>query len=101
MVGSTSSQLPDLGFIFYPPKNADSPGYPRLDIILREKPTGRHIDPEQILVSTISKFTGIETIKIVHPWTGEKQQIYALDASSYLPSMVSRWKFLLSEETHL
>lgn len=74
MVSSTSSQLLDLGFIFYPPKKADSPGHPQLDIILREKPTGRHIDPEQILVSTISKFTGIETIKISHPWTGEKQQ---------------------------
>lgn len=74
MVSSTSSLLPDLGFIFYPPKKADNPGHPQLDIILREKPTGRHIDPEQILVSTISKLTGIEIIKILHPWTGEKQQ---------------------------
>ena len=56
MVGSTSSQLPDLGFIFYPPKNADSPGYPRLDIILREN--------QQVVISILSKFWFLRSLNL-------------------------------------
>ena len=42
------SHEPDLGYIFYPYETPDHPGHPRLDIIIHEKPTNRHFDPQKV-----------------------------------------------------
>ena len=63
------SHEPDLGFIFHPPETPDHPGHPRLDVFFREKPTGRHYDPEHAEFRVISLRNDIEHIIIHHPWT--------------------------------
>lgn len=61
---------PQLGYIFYPSKRPDEPGHPRLDIILRETPTGLHFDPSKVLLHTVSQAGEVHSSAIDHPWDG-------------------------------
>lgn len=60
-----------LGYWFSPPRRQSEPGYSRLDIVLREIPTEKHFDPEQVRV-IVALQNGGEYRTIEHPWSGEK-----------------------------
>lgn len=64
----------ELGYSFQP-KQCDEPGCPRLEIILHGKPTGKHFDPERVLL-TVAETTipenAIEHLSIHHNWHGKQ-----------------------------
>jgi hypothetical protein len=62
------SEIVDLGYVFYPAEDPGSPGFGRVDIILRAAPTKRHFDPEYVLASVRSTQDGVEAFRITHPW---------------------------------
>ena len=72
------SHEPDLGFVFYPYEMKDHPGHPRLDVIIQEKPTYQHYDPQKVQYKVVSIQGTIEHITIHHPWTsGARYQVCA------------------------
>ncbi len=66
-------ELAAYGYYFYPREYPDAAGHPRLDIWLRSTPSGRHFDPEQILLLVSSGSQGVDTLKVRHPWDWGKQ----------------------------
>lgn len=62
------SHEPDLGYVFYPPETADHPGHPRLDVILQERPTYRHFDPQKVQYHVVTPQGYTEQIHLYHPW---------------------------------
>ena len=68
----TSPCREDLGYVFYPSARAECPGHPRLDVCLRDEPTGQHFDPERMVVQIESR-GDIKTLGIRHPWIGPRQ----------------------------
>ena len=63
----------DYGFYFYSREYSESPGHPRLDVLLRSVPTGKHFDPEKLSIAVASEHRGAELLKINHPWPGQEQ----------------------------
>ncbi|MCB9423245.1 MAG: hypothetical protein H6667_25840 [Ardenticatenaceae bacterium] len=63
---------PDFGYNFLPGTANRFPGHPQLDIILREVPTERHFDPEQVHFEAAQSGRP-EALTITHPWTGPRQ----------------------------
>jgi hypothetical protein len=59
---------PDLGYIFYPYEGLDHPGHPRMDVIIQEKPTLRHYDPQDVHFKVVSAAGAADPITIIHPW---------------------------------
>lgn len=60
----------DLGFIFYP-RQAGSPGSPRLDVIMHTTPTYRHFDPERLTLPTATDGDSLSRFTFHHPWSGQ------------------------------
>lgn len=58
----------DLGYILYPPRRSHEPGYPRLDVILRTKPTEHHFDPLRVHLSVATSDQVMIPMTIEHPW---------------------------------
>lgn len=67
----------DLGYMFYPRQTPESPGHPRLDIVLRPTPTMQHYDPETLILNLVTSEGKIEKSIIHHPW---RPQIYKFQA---------------------
>jgi hypothetical protein len=63
----------DLGFEFLERMSEDSPGYSRLDIVIREHPSEAHFDPERVELGVVSEFGGVENRSIAHPWPWHEQ----------------------------
>ena len=59
---------PDLGYVFYPLEIGDHPGCRRMDVIIQEKPTNRHYDPEKAQYHVAVPTGNIEHLTISHPW---------------------------------
>lgn len=71
---SNSSSV-ELGYIYYPDTDTISPGYPRLDVILRAMPSGQHFDPDSVRAPVVTPHArGIELLKINHPWYAGDQR---------------------------
>lgn len=62
---------PDIGYNFHPGPAKRFPGHPQLDIFLRDEPTLRHFDPEQVHFE-IAGSSQAETLVVTHPWTGAR-----------------------------
>ncbi len=60
----------DLAYVFTPPPRPHSAGHPRLIIRLRRTPTGRHFDPEQVLIPVYLTTGSGDPMRITHPWQG-------------------------------
>lgn len=60
----------DFGYYLYPPLHPGDPGHRQLDIILRQNPTQRHFDPEQITLNIASPIGGVEKLIIELPFSG-------------------------------
>ncbi len=56
------------GYNYHPPSHPGEIGAPRLDIILRERPSGEHFDPERVVVPVVGEQADLQTIEIYHPW---------------------------------
>lgn len=69
MATSRFANEPDLGYIFYPSARP-GPGHPRLDVVINNKPTERHFDPENARFNVVSAQRSVETIAVHHPWRG-------------------------------
>ncbi len=66
---------PDLGYVFFSGQSCLGDG--PLDVILREKPTQAHFDPEKIHV-IVNAQRGVQTLDIHHPWRlGTTHQVCA------------------------
>lgn len=63
---------PDLGYDFHPATADRFPGHPQLDIFLRDEPTQRHFDPEQVHFEVAGSGRP-EVLTISHPWAGPHQ----------------------------
>ena len=64
----------EYGYRFYPKERPTSPGHPRLDFVLRSKPTGRHFDPTHVRLPVVSRHGGIEMLTLYHPWRASRHQ---------------------------
>lgn len=62
----------DFGYDFQPADADRFPGHPQLDIVLRDEPTQRHFDPEQVHFD-IAHSGRVEALTVSHPWTGPRQ----------------------------
>lgn len=59
----------NLGFNFMDPPDPGAPGYHRLEIILRDAPTEKHFDPEEVQINlSTAKQESIQMTHIYHPW---------------------------------
>lgn len=58
----------EFGYYFHSREHSDSPGHPRLDVLLRSVPTGKHFDPEKLSLTVASEPRGTEFLRIHHPW---------------------------------
>lgn len=56
------------GYYFHPRKDPRSPGYPQLDITIRDRPTRGYFDTEKVQVSVVGTAGAIEVQTICHPW---------------------------------
>lgn len=63
----------DYGYYFHTREYSDSPGHPRIDILLRSAPTGKHFDPEKLFITIASEQRGAELLGVNHPWSGQEQ----------------------------
>jgi len=63
----------DYGYYFHSREYSDSPGHPRLDVLLRSVPTGKHFDPEKLSLTAAPKHRGAELLRVQHPWSGQEQ----------------------------
>ena len=63
----------DYGYYFHSREYSDSPGHPRLDVILRSVPTEKHFDPEKLSIIVASDHRGTEFLRVHHPWPGQDQ----------------------------
>jgi len=66
---NVSPEAVDLGYILYPRRRPHEPGYPRLDVILRTKPTGHHFDPLKVHLTVTLPEGGITPLVVEHPWS--------------------------------
>jgi hypothetical protein len=66
---NTSPDIKDLGYILYPPRRPHEPGYPRLDVILRSTPTGKHFDPLRVHLDVVVSQQDVTCLAIEHPWS--------------------------------
>ncbi len=58
----------ELGYFYHPRERPNAPGHPRLDVLLRSVPSGKHFDPMRVRLSIVTKLGRIEFIKVRHPW---------------------------------
>lgn len=58
----------DIGYLFYPPAQEHAPGHSRLDVFIREHPTGRHFDPESAQAMVVAGDGCAAVITVRHPW---------------------------------
>lgn len=73
-----AKQEPDLGYYFHPNDDADHPGHPRLDVILRATPTERHFDPVRASFVVASTSGGTDKLVVHHPWgLGQRYRVCA------------------------
>lgn len=72
-MGVDLSDVPDLGYFFYPGETIDHPGHPRLDVVIREQPTLHHYDPEWVSFVVASAAGLVEGLTIHHPWQGDSR----------------------------
>ena len=63
----------EYGYYFHSREYSSSPGHPRLDVLLRSVPTGKHFDPEKISITVVSEDRGAELLRAHHPWPGQEQ----------------------------
>ncbi len=70
----------ELGYMFTPPCHHDHPCHRQLDIVMHDKPTLRHYDPESAQFTVTSIIYGIEVLKIRHP--GQREANYHVIPSS-------------------
>lgn len=71
----SNPSFPELGYIYHPDSDTISPGYPRLDVILRQMPSRQHFDPDSVRAPVFTLHThGLELLKISHPWYGGDQK---------------------------
>ncbi len=61
------------GYYFHSREYSNSPGHPRLDVLLRSVPTGKHFDPEKLSLTVAPKHKGTELLRVQHPWLGQDQ----------------------------
>lgn len=61
----------DLGYVFLPSRRHSEPGFSRLDIVLRAKPTEHHFDPHTVRV-IVAQEHGPGYWMIQHPWSGNQ-----------------------------
>ncbi len=66
---NTSPDTKDLGYILYPPRRPHEPGYPRLDVILRATPTGKHFDPFRVHLDVVASQQDVTCLAIEYPWS--------------------------------
>ena len=69
MFDQTKSNEKEYGYFFHPRERSDSPGHPRLDVVLRSVPTKTHFDPIKMTLNVASGHENIEFIKLHHPWS--------------------------------
>ena len=72
MTGSKDQEKQQLGFWFYPGEDPEAPGGNRLDILIKDKPTLLHFDPEKVILDVKEKGAYKERMKIMHPWDFEQ-----------------------------
>lgn len=73
MIADSAANGSDLGYVFRFRRYNHAPGCSRLDIVIHDRPTGRHFDPERVVVSVASaqpSHMGIEHLTIRHRWQG-------------------------------
>ena len=63
----------DYGYYFHSREYSDSPGHPRLDVLLRSVPTGKHFDPEKLSITVASEQRCTEFLRVHHPWPAQEQ----------------------------
>jgi len=63
----------DYGYYFHSREYSNSPGHPKLDVLLRSAPTGKHFDPEKLSITVASEDRGTEFLRVHHPWPGQEQ----------------------------
>ncbi|MBN2146335.1 MAG: hypothetical protein JW726_03060 [Anaerolineales bacterium] len=66
---------PSYGYFFHTRRYAHAPGYPQVDILLRNAPTGEHFDPQLVTmpVQMVIDHTGEEFVaqlEVQRPWVG-------------------------------
>ncbi len=61
------------GYYFHSREHLDSPGHPRLDVLLRSIPTRKHFDPEKLSIIVASEHRGTDFLRVHHPWPGQDQ----------------------------
>ena len=64
--------LDHFGYWFYPSKSKHAFGGVRLDIVINEKPTMKHFDPQHVHLSIKAEENLIEPLVIHHPWHFER-----------------------------
>ncbi|MEA3439813.1 MAG: hypothetical protein U9R58_05990 [Chloroflexota bacterium] len=66
-----------MSYTFYPPQRSNAPGSSRLEMIVRESPTGDIVgsnDLEQVKLRIAAHEDFAETATLSHPWLHENQQ---------------------------
>ena len=72
----------ELGYLCSPPCHHDQPCFRQLDIVMHDKPTLRHYDPESAQFTVTSTIYGFEVLKIHHP--GRREANYHVIPSSVI-----------------
>ncbi len=70
-MSTTTSNTIEFGFWFYPPKSKLAPGSNRLDIVLRETPSGSFFHAQWVQFTARTPHNTLGTIRIHHPWVFE------------------------------
>jgi len=68
-------ELDTLGYNLFPRVRPESPGFPRVDIVFRAKPSGVHFDPEKMHFLAVTPDGDIDPMTIRHPWPPEPAQL--------------------------
>ena len=56
----------ELGYLLYPRRRPTEPGYPRLDVILRNIPSEEHFDPIQVFLTAVDPNQGVIPLVLEH-----------------------------------
>jgi hypothetical protein len=56
------------GYYYHPPVHPGEIGSPRLDIFLRNTPSGEHFDPEVVSVPIVNEHGDPQRLDVYHPW---------------------------------
>lgn len=88
--GQLAPESESLGYTLYPPAYPGSPGHPRLDVVLRDRPTGLHFDPEKLSLLVATSEHDIQHITITHPRYAESHQLQAVAGRMVLEDRVNK-----------